>query len=280
MIFVTGATGTVGSQTIKALVAKGASVRAGSRQPEQAKAQLGVEAVAWDWDKPQGFAEALKGVEALLLITPPGTNKELAYGLAAVEAAKAAGVKKIVKLSAIGIENNPASPHRQIELAIEQGPFKWVFLRPSFFMQNLEEGMLDGVKAGIIGLPTGSGRTGFIDARDIGAVAAEALTRGDFDGQGLTLTGPEALTWGEVGQALTRALGRPVRHDDISAETFTARMLAAGMPGHYAEFMTTLYGFVKAGYTATVTPTVRLVLGRDPHSLDQYAQDHKAALNA
>jgi uncharacterized protein YbjT (DUF2867 family) len=280
MIFVTGATGTVGAETVKALKAKGATLKAGSRQPAQAQAALGVDSVLWDWTQPQAFAAALQGVEALFLLTPPGTTEELAWGLAAVKAAQAAGVKKIVKLSAIGIENNPASPHRQIELAIEASGLAWVFLRPSFFMQNLNEGMLAGVKAGAIGLPTGEGKTGFIDARDIGAVAAEALTGTDWNGQGLTLTGAQSLSWAEVAAVLSQALGRPVRHDDISPAEFTQRMLAAGMPGHYAEFMTALYGFVKAGYVAVTTPAVEQVLGREPIRLAQYAQDYKAALNA
>lgn len=280
MILVTGATGTVGSETIKALKTKTVDFKAGSRQVGPARAQLGVETVAWDWDQPQGFAEALRGVDTLFLLTPAGTLKELDDGLAAVDAAQAAGVKKIVKLSAIGVESNPASPHRQIELAIERGPFQWVFLRPSFFMQNLAEGMLADVKAGVLALPTGDSKTGFIDAGDIGAVAAETLTRPDWDGQGLTLTGPQALSWGQVAATLTQALGRPVRHDDIAPEAFKSRLLVAGLPGHYAEFMTTLYGFVKAGYVATVTDAVKQVLGREPGDLAHYAQGHRAALNA
>jgi uncharacterized protein YbjT (DUF2867 family) len=279
MIFVTGATGTVGAETVKALKAKGAKLTVGSRDAAKAKAQLGVEAVTWDWEQPQAFAAALKGVEALFLLTPPGTEKELAYGLAAVEAAKAAGVKRIVKLSAIGIENNPESAHRQIELAIEAAGFQWTFLRPSFFMQNLNEGMVYDVKAGALKLPTGEGKTGFIDARDIGAVAAEALTRGDLAGQGLTLTGGEALSYAEVTAILTQALGRTVKHVDVSAEDYKVHLLAAGVPGHYADFLNVLYGFVKAGYTGTVTGEVQRVLGRAPIKLTQYAQDYKAALN-
>jgi len=279
MILVTGATGTVGSATIQSLKAKGAAVKAASRHAANAKDQLGVDSVSWDWEHPEGFAAALQGVESLFLLTPPGTEKDLAWGLSAVQAAKAAGVKKIVKLSAIGTENLPASAHRQIEVAIEAAGFAWTFLRPSFFMQNLNEGMQANVKAGVLALPTGDGKTGFIDARDIGAVAAEALTRDDLAAHGLTLTGSEALSYAEVAAILTHALGRPLRHEDVSADTFKANMFAAGMPGHYVEFLAALYGFVKAGYTATVTDEVKQVLGRDPIRLAQYAQDYKAALN-
>ncbi len=275
MILVLGATGTVGSEAVKALKAKGVPVRAASREPQRAESLLGVPAVAWDWEAPAAWAAALQGVSALLLITPPGTTRELDYGLAAVEAAKAAGVKKIVKLSAIGVEQQPQSPHRRIELAIEAGGFAWCFLRPSFFMQNLSEGSLQGIRhANAIFLPAGEGRTGMIDARDIGAVAAVALTSDAYDGQGLTLTGPEALTYGEMAAQLAAATGKPIKHVDIAPEDFKAELLKAGIPAYYADFLVMLYGFVKAGYTATVTPTVEKVLGRPALRFERFAQDY------
>jgi uncharacterized protein YbjT (DUF2867 family) len=279
MILVTSATGTVGSEVVKQLKNLGLPVTAASRNPAKAGADLGVPAAAWHWDQPRSFGEALAGVHTLFLGTPPGTTEELAWGLAAVDAAKAAGVKKIVKLSAIGVENMPDSAHRKIELAVEAGGFEWFFARPSFFMQNLNEGMLQSVQSGVIGLPAGDGRTGFIDARDIAAVLVEAIKGHGLDGQGLTLTGPAALGWVDVAAELTRALGKPVRYDDVAPAAYTAALLAAGMPKHYAEFLTVLYSqVVKNGFAADVTDNVKKVTGKDPITLAQYAQDHAALL--
>ena len=279
MILVTSATGTVGSEIVKQLKAQGLAVTAASRNPAKAGSDLGVPAVAWHWDQPRSFGEALSGVHTLFLGTPPGTTEELAWGLSAVEAAKASGVKKIVKLSAIGVENMPDSAHRKIELAIEAGGFEWFFARPSFFMQNLAEGMLQSVKAGVIGLPAGDGRTGFIDARDIAAVLVEAIKGHGLDGQGLTLTGAEALGWVDVAAELTRALGKPVRYDDVAPADFTAAMLAAGMPKHYAEFMTMLYDqVVRKGFASAVTDNVKKITGKDPITLAQFAKDYAATL--
>jgi uncharacterized protein YbjT (DUF2867 family) len=279
MILVTSATGTVGSEVVKQLKAKGLPLTAASREPDKAQASLGVPAVAWHWDRPQEFAAALKGVRALFLGTPPGTTEEKAYGLAAVAAAKEAGVRKIVKLSAIGVENMPDSPHRQIELAIEAGGFHWVFLRPSFFMQNLNEGMLHGIKQlGTIALPAGDGRTGFIDARDIAAVVVAAFQGDQLHGQGLTLTGSEALGYVDIAAQLGRAIGKSVRYDDVAPADFTVGLLQAGMSKHYAEFMTVLYDqVVKKGYAATVTDNVKKITGRDPILFGQYAKDYADA---
>ncbi|HXC63322.1 MAG TPA: hypothetical protein VNZ67_03135, partial [bacterium] len=148
-------------------------------------------------------------------------------------------------------------------------------------MQNLNEGMLQSVKAGVIALPAGDGRTGFIDARDIAAVFVEAIKGHGLDGQGLTLTGSAALGWVDVAAELTRALAKPVRYDDIAPAAFTEAMLAAGMPKHYAEFMTMLYSqVVKNGFAATVTDNVKNITGKDPITLAQYAKDYAGVLKA
>ena len=276
MILVTSATGTVGSELVSILKNQGTSLTAASRDPAKAQAALGVPAVEWNWDRPGAFARALKGVDALFLGTPPGVTQEKVYGLSAVAAAEEAGVKKIVKLSAVGVENMPDSPHRQVELAIEAGPFQWVFLRPNFFMQNLNESMAAGIRqTGAISVPCGSGRTAFIDARDIAAVAAHALTRDDLNGQGLTLTGAEALTYAEAATQLGKAIGRPLRHDDLPAADYTAQLISHGVPKSYAEMLTNLYDqVVRNGYAAGLSDAVRRVTGREPIRFARYALDH------
>lgn len=279
MILVTSATGTVGGEVVKLLKSQGVPVTAASREPGKAQAKLGVPAVAWDWSRPQAFGPALQGVHTLFLGTPPGTTEEKVYGLSAVAAAKAAGVKKIVKLSAIGVESMPDSPHRQIELAVEEGGFDWVFLRPNFFMQNLNENMAAEIRqAACISVPSGDGRTSVIDARDIAAVAAVALTQGKLDGQGLTLTGPESLSYDEMAAQLGRAIGKTLVHHDLSAADYAKALRSAGVPAHYAEFLTMLYDqVVKKGYVAAVNDSVKKATGREPIRFAQYAQDYAAA---
>lgn len=277
MILVLGATGTVGHETVKALKAKGVAMRAGSRDPKKAEALLGIDAFAWDWEAPQSWAAALAGVDSLFLLTPAGTTKDADYGIAAVEAAKQAGVKKIVRLSVIGADQDPASAHARVEKAVEASGLKWVHVRPTFFAQNCDEGMLPGIKAGSIALPTGEGRTPFVDARDIGAVCAAALCKPDWDGQALSLTGPRALTYGEVAAILRESTGLKVAFKDISTDEFKAAWKSHGVPEHYVEFMAKLYGAVKAGYVAPLADGVRKALGRAPIDFEQYAKDYAKA---
>jgi uncharacterized protein YbjT (DUF2867 family) len=281
MILITSATGTVGSEVVKRLKAQGLAVTAASRLSAKASADLGVPAVTWHWDQPQGFAAALEGVETLFLGTPPGSPDELSGGLAAVAAAKRAGVRKIVKLSAIGAEKMPDSAHRRVELAIEAAGVEWFFARPGFFMQNFNEGMLKDVLSGVIARPAGDGRTSFIDARDIAAVLAVAVQGDSLNGQALALTGSEALSYGDLAAELSRATGRPLRYEDVPAADFKAALLAAGVPRQGADFMTSFYDqVVRRGFAATVTDGVKRATGRDPLTLAQYARDYAAVFKA
>lgn len=274
MILVLGATGTVGAETVKALKAKGVPVTAASRDPKKATDLLGVPAVAWDFEVPAAFPAALKGIESVFLLTPPGTMQDLAYATRTLEAIKGSSVKKIVRLSVIGAGKNTGTDAHAIEKLIEASGLKYVHVRPTFFNQNTDEGMLASIKAGVIALPTGEGKTSFIDARDIGAVSAEALTTDKWDGQGIELTGPEALSYADQARLISEKAGIKVAFKDLTVDEFKAAWKANGVPERYVEFMAGLYGFVKQGYMAGIEDGVKKVLGREPISFAKYAEDY------
>ncbi len=276
-VLVLTATGTTGSATVQALVARGATVRAGTRTPATAAVPAGVTAVRWDYDDASTWGPALAGVDALYLALPPFRPDEVAVGTAILAAAKAAGVRRIVKLSAAGVENAPESGHRQLEVAIEGSGLAWVHLRPSFFHENFIEFYGHGVKTdGAIYLPAGTGKTGFIAAADIGEVAAVALL-GDVSGEAWTLTGPESLDHHEVAERLTAALGRPIRYVEIPEAAFADGLRAHGGNEVAVATMTWLYGMVRAGWTGGLSPDVQRVTGRAPLALGDWAKAHVGA---
>lgn len=276
-VLVLTATGTTGSATVKALADRGASVRAATRDPARADFPHGVTAVAWSYDDPATWASALAGVDALYLAIPPFRPDEAELGAAIVDAAKAAGVRRIVKLSAAGVENNPASGHRRIELAVEASGSEWVHLRPSFFAENFSESYGGSIKSeGAIYLPAGKGKSGFVTASDIGEVAAVALL-GDTTGEAWTLTGPESLDHDEVAELFTRELGRPVRFVDVPPEAFADGLRNSGADENVVGSLDALYGFVRAGWTGGLTDTVERVLGRKPRSLGEWIHEHASA---
>jgi uncharacterized protein YbjT (DUF2867 family) len=272
MILVTGASGTVGSKTVEALQKRSAKFKGAYRDP--GKAPAGVEAVAFDYDKPATWEGALKGIDTLFLLTPPSQPKETEQGLAMVEAAKKAGLKKIVKLSAAGVEFNPSTPHRQVELAIEASGLAWAHSRPTFFQDNFVEGFLGAIKSGTLALPAGDGKTAFIDSRDIGEANAVLLTESAHDGKGHVLKGPQSLSHAEVVATINAAAGTHVVYKAIEDSEFRTMMKSWGATEYAIEVYSTLYKLVTQGATAGLGGDLKALTGRDGIPLAQFAKEH------
>lgn len=280
-VLVLSSTGTTGSATLAALAPAAQRgevvVRAASREPGAAKLPAGVQAVRFDLDEPATWGPALAGVDALYLALPPFRADEVPVATALLDAARLAGVRRVVKLSAMGVDQDPQSGHRQVELRIEATFPEWIHLRPTFFMENFLNFYGHGIRHdGGIFLPAGDGRTGFVAAEDIGAVAAVALC-GDDSGQAWELTGPQALDHAEVAAIIARVSGRPVAYVDISPEDHVAGMRAFGMPEVGVATMSALYGMVRAGWTAGLSDRVSQVRGRPPVAFGDWARAHAAA---
>ncbi|HEY4724557.1 MAG TPA: SDR family oxidoreductase, partial [Actinomycetota bacterium] len=213
MILVIGATGTVGSEVVRQLVATGERPRALVRDPAAARQRLGeeVEHVVGDLDRPETIAAALAGVDRVFLLTTQ-SSRQPEWERAVIGAAARAGVGQLVKLSVFRAdEQSPlqvARQHGQAERVLAQSGLAATILRPVFFMQNL----LAMVHDAAIATAAGDGRVAMVDARDIAAVAVATLTGGGHAGKTYTLTGPEALSFYQVASILSRQTGRPLRH--------------------------------------------------------------------
>ncbi len=273
MILISTANGKVGSEIVKTLIQRGQSVRIGAHNVARAQASFpGANVVHFDYNDEASVKAALEGVDTLYLASPGDFSAEPEKRV--VDLAKAAGVKRVVKLSAMGVENAPDVPLRQVEMHIEKSGLEWTFLRPSWFMQNYSTGMAEGIKSGTLYEPAADAKTGFIDARDIAAVAVKALTEGGHHAQAYPLTGPQSLNRNEVVQAISSATGKPVQYVPVSDDQFRASMKNLLSPT-YLDLMSNLYAGVRAGWTDTTTDTVKRVLGREPISFEQFATDHK-----
>ena len=198
-ILITGATGNVGMEIIGALRGSGHTA---ARRCHQRRA--GARA-AWRRHRlrhvrfraPGDVSRlAYAGVTRMFLMRPPQISDIPRYITPAIVAAKQAGVQQIVFLSLLGVEKNTIVPHAKVEAAILAAGVPYTFLRPSFFMQNLSTTHRDEIRDGSeIFVPAGHGATSFIDARDIAAVAALALTEDGHANKAYPLTGSAALTY-------------------------------------------------------------------------------------
>jgi uncharacterized protein YbjT (DUF2867 family) len=193
-----------------------------------------------------------------------------------IEAARRAGVARVVKLSAIGAD--PSSPvrvgrwHAQTEKQLEASGLAYTHLRPGFFMQNVLVFAPSVAAHGIFQAPAEEGRLAMIHVRDVAAVAARALLEDRHAGQVYTLTGPEALSYDDVAAKLSAASGRPVAYASVAPEEFRRRLLESGIPDWYADMLLELYAMIRAGHAALVTDTVEKVAGRPPLRFDDFAR--------
>lgn len=281
MILVTGATGAISRTAALALARAGAPVRVLARDP--AKAPSGVSAVAGDLARPESLGAALEGVETLVLVTPASPELPAIHG-GALAAAKAAGVRKVVRVSAWGAA--PDSPvalgrwHGALDAAFGDSGLAYVSLQPHGFMQNTL-GYAGSIKAqSAIYAPLGKGRVCYIDARDIGEVAAAVAASPRWDGQTLELTGPAAFSYADLAAAMTELLGRPIGYVDVPPAAARDAMLAAQLPAWLVEDLLVLSSFYAADAASKPTPTVASVLGRPATPLSTFLADHRAAFAA
>ncbi len=277
-ILVLGSLGNVGAEAVKSLLARGATVRAADRDPTRVTERFGtgVEAVRFDFSKPDSFPGTFRGIKKMFLVRPPQISNIKRDMIPALEAARRAGVEHVVFLSLIGIEGNKVVPHYKVETFLKASGQAYTFLRCSFFMQNLSTTHRDEIRSrNEIFIPVKDARTSFIDVRDIGAVAALALTSPGHENQAYDLTGPEALDYHQVAELFTKTLGRKITYKSPSAMAFFQRQLARKQPLMFALVTTWLYSNTKGGMADVVTGEVGRLLGRASTHMSQFIMDYK-----
>ena len=273
-VLVTAATGTVGRHAVDALEKRGARALAASRDPEHASDRFAepVEPVAFDFARPETWGRALEGVDGLVLVRPPGVDTDAVTGFAS--AAARVGVDRIAYLSTLGADRNPLIPHYRAERHVAGLDVEHCLLRASYFCQNLHEVHGRWLRErDELFVPAGSGATSFVDARDVGAVAAEVLTTAD-PATSYDVTGPEALTYTEVAAVFSDVLGREIRYPAPSLPGFLARELRAGRPPGFALLLCGIYTTARLGLADRVSDDVERLLGRPPRTVREYVTDY------
>lgn len=279
-ILVTGASGNVGSAVVRSLTDRGARVRTTGRPGSAATAGDGDEVVAFDFTDRVTWARAFAGVETMFLVRPPVIGNVKRDLLPAVAAARQAGVRHVVFLSLQGAEKNKVVPHATVESWLRGSGMSWTFVRASFFHQNLSTTHAGDIRdRDQIIVPAGRGATAFVDAEDVGAVAAAALADPDAHrNTAWTVTGPRALPYDQVAAILTHELGRPIHYTRPGALRYVrhARKVL-GMPWGMVMVTTAIYTTARLGLAAGLSDDVRIVLGRDPIDFAEFAHRERRA---
>lgn len=278
MILVTGATGTIGTEVVRRLAARGERVRAMTRNP--AAADLPAEVVRGDFTDPASLDAAVKGADTVLLLTAPGPAVA-AHDLALLRAVRTHDVARVVKLSAIGTGEDTGlrgdTWHLPGEQALRAEVAEWTVLRPTSFASNsLHWAPL--IRAGQpVPNMTGTGAQAVVDPRDVAEVAVEALTGSGHAGRTYTLTGPALLSAPDQVAVLGAVLGRSIDVVDVPPDQARDAMVAGGMDLEFAEGAADGQRYIAEGRNARLTHDVPAVLGRPAGTYADWAADHRAA---
>jgi uncharacterized protein YbjT (DUF2867 family) len=280
-----GATGNVGGATLAALRESGVDAIAFVRDPQRAADSLGADQAVrvGDLADARSVAAALEGIERVLLCS--GNDPALReQQLAAVDAIASSDVQRVVKISASPVATRADSPsrvgrdHAAIEDALHATGREVVAIRPNVFMQSFFA-QVPAIANGVLPGPE-RGRVSFIDAADIGRVAAVALTADQAPAPLLELTGPEPLTWFEVAQLMSDVLGREIAHVPTPTDALAQGMRALGRPEWLVGHVVELAVLTSEPKAAEVTDTVEDVTGRPPRSLTEFLTDNASAFPA
>lgn len=282
-ILVTGSSGTVGRAVAGALVAAGENVVSAVRDPgsggDASRTEIapGSEAREFDFAGPSGWVSAFTGVDRLFLLRPPAIANVGDTLLPVIDVALEQGVRQIVFLSLQGVQFNTATPHHAVEKHLRKRKAPYTFLRPNFFMQNLSTVYRDEIREqSEIYLPAAGAHTAFIDARDIGRVAARVFTEPGHLGKAYTLSGEQSLTYDQVAIILSEVLGRHISYARPTAAEYSARLAARGATADFIAVQEMIYRIVRLQVSALPNRAIRRLTGAPATSFRQFAVDHKA----
>ncbi len=281
MILVTGANGTIGRQVISQLARKGISTSALVRDLQKAKSleMSYVQLVKGDFDDLASLDAALAGAESAFLLTATSPNR-LGQEANFINAAKNAKLKHIVRLSIVGADGNGCSRilrrHAEADRQLEASGISFTILQPNYFMQNILWYVEDIKTRGVFlaSLPETTSHA-HVDARDVAAVVVATLTETGHEGQIYRISGPEALTYGQMMQSLSRLLGKSVRYD-ASPDHYADSLKNWGLD---ADEVLELDSCIAQGIGngAVVRDTVLRVTKRQPTRFERFVKDYLPA---
>ena len=277
-LLITGATGNVGRYVLRHLyaAAEGNTIIAAVRNPDSTDEVLApypnLARRRFDFNDPGTYAAAFAGIDRLFLLRPPAISDVRAVFAPLLTAARESGLHQIVFLSVQGVEQSAVIPHHKIENLIQEFGFAYIFVRPSYFMQNLTTTLLDEIRRDqTITLPAGTAKFNWVDTENIGAACARLLLNFPAHrNEAIEITGPENLNFGQAAHLLTEVTGRDVRYRSVNPFRFFLRKWRAGTPAGFALVMTLLHFLPRLQAEPHVSDSYQKLTGERPTSLGEF----------
>jgi uncharacterized protein YbjT (DUF2867 family) len=275
LILVIGATGVMGREVMRSLAGRcrlRTLVHSDLSDAEIARRYPQAERVQRDLLDAESLAPAFTAADRVFLLTP-SVPEQARLEENALGAALAAGVGRIVYVSStdVGWEVELSAAHRVMEQRLAATGVEHTVVRPEYLLNNLL-GEVDELARGRLVAPSADGRCPFVDARDVGAVAAAVLLASEPPPGLLVLTGPESLSWAQLAERLQGALGSPVEHIDLDTAEWEREVVSAGMEPWLAGALAEYFEALRERPLEASDDTTR-VTGRTPRSVEEFVTD-------
>lgn len=282
-VFVSGATGNIGKALIRHLLSTtgGHKIIAGVRSPERATPQFSASPDLafreFDFEKPETFLNALSEIEILFLLRPPHISGVEKVFLPLLKCAAKAGIQRVVFLSVQGADKNKVIPHHTIEKLIASLGFDYIFIRPSYFMQNLTTTLLsDILEHQTITLPAGKAKFNWIDVDNIGEATAFLINEFDaHKNKAFEITGRENMDFSAVANLLSDILGTTIRYKNLDPVRFYFKKRREGIPRAFVLVMIMLHFLPRFQKAPKLSDDFEKLTGKAPTSLKEFVKREK-----
>jgi uncharacterized protein YbjT (DUF2867 family) len=281
-ILVTGATGNVGLSTVRFLLdQKERDFKVVAAVRDIGKAQKldgikGAQLVKFNFDEPSSYAEALDGVNKLLLIRPNQFSDVSKHIFPFLDQVEKSGVRHIVFVSIVRAERNRVFANHRIETHLKKMNIPCTIVRPSLYMQNLIKLHGQEIKNNDrIYIPAGSGMVNYIDTEDVARVVVELLTKSGHEGKEYELTGQEPMDFYKIAAIFSSELGREIKYSHPLAIKFIRQKMLekTGLP--FILTLSLLYSAARSGKMGVTSPVFKELTGLEPRSLADYIHENR-----
>jgi uncharacterized protein YbjT (DUF2867 family) len=277
-IFITGATGNVGVEVVKALSNSEHTIIAGVRNVDQTNIE-GVELRTFDFVDPSTFENALVNCDVLFLLRPPNITVTNKIFLPLLESAKHAGISRIIFISVQGAEQSKLIPHHKMEALIKASGIAYTFLRPAYFMQNFTTTLRSDMQKNRIFLPAGNAKFTLIDIRDIAFVTKVVIENLDqYKNSAYDLTSYDLLSFEEMTAIINSNITRTIEYVSPNPVSFYVQKRQEGFETGYIMVLLLLHMLPRFQKPPQVNSNFPLMFGAPPISFAQFCEDYKNQL--